>query len=110
MKSIPQKLRNKFVEWSGNFVGLAATGLSGLNSLGSAAQRWAPAYREGLAEITRISQDMGWLNQKMNKLSGDSYVNVFRDPNDGDPFGFAFEYGVGNAGSFSYTNSVYYQL
>jgi len=35
---------------------------------------------------------------------------IFFDPNDGDPFGFSFELGFSNTGSFSYTRSFYRQF
>jgi hypothetical protein len=50
------------------------------------------------------------LNQRINSLSGQSYVTLFFDPADGDPWGFDFEYGYGNAGSVSITRSWYYLL
>jgi hypothetical protein len=63
-----------------------------------------------MQEITQLSKHLGRLNEKINDLAGVSCVTVFFDPDDGDPFGFAFEYGLGNAGSVSFTRSRYWKL
>ncbi len=103
LKSITRRLRDKFVEWSGKLLGILATGLARLSALGPDAQRWS-------REIQMLSNDLTWVSDRISKLAGDSYVNVFFDPNDGDPFGFSFEYGVGNVGSVGINYSFYRQI
>jgi len=115
LKRLPEMLRDRIAQLdTSRLLALAERGLTGLSGLGPAAARWGPVYQAALDYLKvqgRLwAKDLRSLNQLINKLPGGSYLEIFFSPEGGNPWGFAFLYGVGNAGSWSITGSYYWLL